>query len=110
MLGYPALRVQHHYLAFVTLAFTTLVFLVLRNEEWLTGGIYGLSGISAADPVRLVDQQLGAILLLQPRRLDRAGGWHLVDAALALGPRLRRACAKIRSARCRSASTRGATR
>ncbi len=44
-LGYPALRVQHHYLAFVTLAFTTLVFLFLRNEEWLTGGIYGISGI-----------------------------------------------------------------
>src|SRR5581483_856453 len=33
LLGYPALRVQHHYLAFVTLAFTTLVFLVMRNEE-----------------------------------------------------------------------------
>jgi len=31
LLGYPALRVQHHYLAFVTLAFNTLVFLVLRN-------------------------------------------------------------------------------
>ena len=46
ILGYPALRVQHHYLAFVTLAFTTLVFLVLRNEEWLTNGIYGLSGIA----------------------------------------------------------------
>jgi len=45
VLGYPALRVQHHYLAFVTLAFTTLVYLVLRNEEWLTGGTYGLSGI-----------------------------------------------------------------
>jgi branched-chain amino acid transport system permease protein len=45
-LGYPALRVQHHYLAFVTLAFTTLVFLVLRNEEWLTRGIYGISGIA----------------------------------------------------------------
>jgi branched-chain amino acid transport system permease protein len=45
VLGYPALRVQHHYLAFVTLAFTTLVFLVLRNEEWLTGGIYGISGV-----------------------------------------------------------------
>src|SRR6185437_15796400 len=45
ILGYPALRVQHHYLAFVTLAFTSLVFLVLRNEEWLTGGTYGLSGI-----------------------------------------------------------------
>ena len=46
MLGYPALRVQHHYLAFVTLAFTTLLFLVLRNEEWLTNGIYGINGIA----------------------------------------------------------------
>ncbi len=45
MLGYPALRVQHHYLAFVTLAFTTLVYLILRNEEWLTNGVYGISGI-----------------------------------------------------------------
>jgi branched-chain amino acid transport system permease protein len=45
LLGYPALRVQHHYLAFVTLAFNTLVFLVLRNEEWLTGGVYGLNAI-----------------------------------------------------------------
>src|SRR6195256_3570231 len=34
MLGYPALRVQHHYLAFVTLAFSTLAFLVFRNEDW----------------------------------------------------------------------------
>jgi branched-chain amino acid transport system permease protein len=45
LLGYPALRVQHHYLAFVTLAFATLVFLMLRNEEWLTKGVYGISGI-----------------------------------------------------------------
>jgi branched-chain amino acid transport system permease protein len=45
LLGYPALRVQHHYLAFVTLAFSTLVFLVFRNEEWLTKGVYGISGI-----------------------------------------------------------------
>ena len=45
-LGYPALRVQHHYLAFVTLAFTTLVFLMLRNEQWLTNGIYGINGIT----------------------------------------------------------------
>jgi len=45
ILGYPALRVQHHYLAFVTLAFTTLVFLVLRNEQWLTNGIYGINDI-----------------------------------------------------------------
>jgi branched-chain amino acid transport system permease protein len=45
LLGYPALRVKGHFLAFVTLAFNTLVFLVLRNEEWLTGGTYGLTGI-----------------------------------------------------------------
>jgi len=45
VLGYPALRVQHHFLAFVTLAFNTLVFLVLRNEDWLTGGSLGLAGI-----------------------------------------------------------------
>ena len=45
LLGYPALRVQHHYLAFVTLAFSTLAFLVFRNESWLTNGIYGISDI-----------------------------------------------------------------
>jgi branched-chain amino acid transport system permease protein len=45
LLGYPALRVQHHYLAFVTLAFSTLAFLVFRNEEWLTKGIYGIENI-----------------------------------------------------------------
>ena len=44
-LGSPALRVQHHYLAFVTLSFTTLMFLVFRNEEWLTGGVSGIGGI-----------------------------------------------------------------
>jgi branched-chain amino acid transport system permease protein len=44
-LGYPALRVQHHYLAFVTLAFNALLFLIFRNEEWLTGGIYGINRV-----------------------------------------------------------------
>jgi len=45
LLGYPALRVQHHYLAFVTLAFNTLVYLIFRNEEWITGGIYGITNV-----------------------------------------------------------------
>jgi len=44
-LGFPALRVRHHYLAFATLGFNVLVYLVLRNEEWLTGGTFGISGI-----------------------------------------------------------------
>lgn len=42
LLGYPALRVQGHYLAFVTLAFSTLAYLVFRNEAWLTNGVYGI--------------------------------------------------------------------
>jgi branched-chain amino acid transport system permease protein len=45
LLGYPALRVQHHYLAFVTLAFSTLAFLVFRNESWLTSGTEGIDGV-----------------------------------------------------------------
>ena len=58
VLGYPALRVQHHFLAFVTLAFNALVFLVLRNEDWLTGGSLGLVGIPrpAAGPFDTGDQ------------------------------------------------------
>ncbi len=44
-LGFPALRVQHHYLAFATLGFNVLVFLIMRNEEKLTGGTFGISGI-----------------------------------------------------------------
>ena len=44
-LGFPALRVQHHYLAFATLGFNVLVYLVMRNEQSLTGGTFGISGI-----------------------------------------------------------------
>src|SRR5205807_9775913 len=44
-LGFPALRVQHHYLAFATLGFNVLVFLVMRNEEDLTGGTFGIANI-----------------------------------------------------------------
>ncbi len=45
LLGFPALRVQKHYLAFVTLAFTVFAWLVFRNEEWLTGGVTGIQNI-----------------------------------------------------------------
>ena len=45
VLGFPALRVQHHYLAFATLGFNVLVYLVMRNEEMITGGTFGISGI-----------------------------------------------------------------
>ncbi|HKF73600.1 MAG TPA: branched-chain amino acid ABC transporter permease [Stellaceae bacterium] len=72
LLGYPALRVQHHYLAFVTLAFTTLVFLVMRNEEWLTNGIYGINAIprpaffgwSTGRPLNFYFFSLGALVVI----------------------------------------------
>jgi len=80
LLGYPALRVQHHYLAFVTLSFATLVYLVLRNEEWLTKGVYGVSGIprptllgwSTKGPVEFYFFCLGILALVS------AATWWLV--------------------------------
>jgi branched-chain amino acid transport system permease protein len=72
LLGYPALRVQHHYLAFVTLAFSTLAFLVFRNESWLTGGIYGISniprphifGLATSKPLPFYYVSLGALAIV----------------------------------------------
>lgn len=46
LIGFPALRVKHHYLAMVTIGFTVIVFLALRNFEPLTGGSFGISGIA----------------------------------------------------------------
>jgi len=45
-LGFPALRVQTIYLAFATLGFNTAVWLVMRNEEGLTGGTFGINNIA----------------------------------------------------------------
>jgi branched-chain amino acid transport system permease protein len=45
LLGFPALRVQKHYLAFVTLAFAVVAWLIFRNEQWLTGGVFGITDI-----------------------------------------------------------------
>jgi branched-chain amino acid transport system permease protein len=42
LIGFPALRVQGPWLAFVTLAFNLLVYLVLNNEVGLTRGSRGL--------------------------------------------------------------------
>jgi branched-chain amino acid transport system permease protein len=46
MVGFPALRVKHHFLAMVTLGFNVIVFLILRNWEWLTGGSLGIADIA----------------------------------------------------------------
>jgi branched-chain amino acid transport system permease protein len=44
-IGFPALRVQLHYLGFATLGFNLLLMLFFRNEEWLTGGTFGIQNI-----------------------------------------------------------------
>jgi branched-chain amino acid transport system permease protein len=46
VVGFPALRVQTIYLAFATLGFNTAIWLFIRNEEWLTGGTFGINGIA----------------------------------------------------------------
>jgi branched-chain amino acid transport system permease protein len=105
VLGYPALRVQHHYLAFVTLAFTTLVFLVLRNEEWLTNGIYGITGTPR--PTLFGWKTGGArdfSAFLRCFRSELGGCFARRGAEPSLP------CAKIRSVRYRSASIHGVTR
>ncbi|MEZ4606050.1 MAG: branched-chain amino acid ABC transporter permease [Deinococcales bacterium] len=46
LIGFPALRIKEgHYLAFVTLGFGNLIWLVLRNEQWLTNGPLGIRDI-----------------------------------------------------------------
>ena len=45
LLMVPITRLTGAYLAVATLGFSILVYLVLKNEEWLTGGSFGLMGI-----------------------------------------------------------------
>jgi branched-chain amino acid transport system permease protein len=60
LVGFPALRIKGHYLAFVTLGFNELVILVLRNEDQLTDGPIGILdiarpsifGFSLFEPIR----------------------------------------------------------
>ena len=60
-----------HYLAFVTLSFATLAYLVFRNEEWLTGvveagareGVVQLDG-TAREFARLLTGALEGSMLL----------------------------------------------
>lgn len=49
LLMVPITRLTGPYLAVATLGFSILVYLVLKNEEWLTGGSYGFIGIPRAE-------------------------------------------------------------
>ncbi len=48
LLMVPITRLTGAYLAVATLGFSILVYLVIKNEEWLTGGSYGFIGIPRA--------------------------------------------------------------
>ena len=91
VIGFPALRVQHHYLAFATLGFNILVYLFVRNEEWLTGGTFGISGIAAPGHSAFRSTAPRRLLLLHLRIHDPSRPGPVVGDSLALGPRLRRA-------------------
>lgn len=49
LIGFPALRIKHHFLAMVTIGFTIIVFLCLRNFPSVTGGSFGIPGIDRPD-------------------------------------------------------------
>jgi len=70
LLGYPALRVQHHYLAFVTLAFNTLVLHGGQNVIFAVFGCFALlvmSDFGGQRPARalvyLTATSVGALLV-----------------------------------------------
>lgn len=46
-IGVPTLRLRGDYFAIVTLGFAQIFQLIVRNEEWLTGGPSGLKGLPA---------------------------------------------------------------
>ena len=94
ILGYPALRVQHHYLAFVTLAFSTLAFLVFRNEDWLTKGIYGISNIPRPNVMGFATNRPLPFYYFCLGSLAHRLAGDVVADPLALGPRLRGAARK----------------
>ncbi len=97
ILGYPALRVQHHYLAFVTLAFSTLAFLVFPQRGLADQGHLRHQQHSSPGDLRLSDAAAVAVLLcLSGIARHRLTGCLVADP-LALGPRFHCAARKSRS-------------
>jgi branched-chain amino acid transport system permease protein len=46
ILGFPALKVKHHYLAMVTIGFNFIMYKLFENQEAITGGYYGIFDIT----------------------------------------------------------------
>ncbi len=119
LIGFPALRVQKHYLAFVTLAFTVFLWLVFRNEEWLTGGVFGIQDIKRPERLRRRrcrrrGDHFAQLFVVRADHDAAAGGADVVAGQIAVGPRLhgaarepdprgkpRHQCAPLHAARVR---------
>jgi branched-chain amino acid transport system permease protein len=70
LIGFPALRVQGPWLAFITVAFNALMLLVFTNEDELTGGTQGLRALrqTYTEAEGEVDLQVFGISLFDPWR------------------------------------------
>jgi branched-chain amino acid transport system permease protein len=92
LLMVPITRLTGPYLAVATLGFSIIVYLVIKNEEWLTGGSFGFMGIPRAS--------VFGVVLRDPRHTFYlcAGVALLVYAAVAQlpGSRFGRAINAIR--------------
>ncbi len=65
VLGFPSLKVKHHYLAMITLGFNIIVYLILMNEQEITGGSYGVFNIPRpkAGPIDFTSNESYHILI-----------------------------------------------
>jgi branched-chain amino acid transport system permease protein len=70
LIGFPALRVQGPWLAFITVAFNGLMLLVFTNEDELTGGTQGLRALrqTYSEEAGEVDLNVFGISLFDPWR------------------------------------------
>jgi branched-chain amino acid transport system permease protein len=86
----PITRLTGAYLAVATLGFSIIVYLVIKNEEWLTGGSYGFINIPRAelfgyvlrDPMYSYDLNLGvaAMVYFTFARIERSRFGRAINA------------------------------
>ncbi|NBN62281.1 branched-chain amino acid ABC transporter permease [Microvirga tunisiensis] len=75
LVGRPILRLKGHYLAVATLGFGILIFMVLSNESWLTGG---------PDGMQVEDLGLRALLKSVGISVPAAELWYWLSALVLL--------------------------
>lgn len=90
LLMVPITRLTGAYLAVATLGFSIVVYLVLKNEEWLTGGSFGFMGIPRASLFGVVLRNpragyylcvgVAALVYLAFTRLDRSRFGRAINA------------------------------